>query len=145
MLSKRCRSSWATIDIGEKTRRLYVCVRSNLFNLWFAGKTLKATITNLIVQLPFLILAVIGTVLAVRDNRLKIVAPLALLILYYVAVYVPILAQARYSVPLIPFLSILASLTLVAAYRRLTGEDERRRYHEARATALPSPLSGSAR
>jgi hypothetical protein len=121
------------------------CVRSNLFNLWFAGKTLRATIMNLIVQLPFLILAVIGAVLAVRNNRLKIIAPLALLIIYYVAVFVPILAQARYSVPLIPFLSILASLTLVAAQRKLTGEDERRQYQEARAIALPSPLSGSAR
>ena len=78
---------------------------------------------NLVVQLPYLVLAILGTVLSVRNNRIRLVAPLALLIIYYVAVYVPILAQARYSVPLIPFLSILACLPLVAAQRRLTGED----------------------
>jgi hypothetical protein len=78
---------------------------------------------NLIVQLPYIILASIGAVLAVRSNKLKLIAPLGLFIISYVAVYVPILAQARYSVPLMPFVSILACLTLVAAQRRLTGED----------------------
>jgi hypothetical protein len=97
------------------------CVRSNLFNLWFAGKTWTSTSMNLVVQLPYLILAVMGTMLSVRNKRFKLVAPLALLIVYYVAVYVPILAQARYSVPLIPFLSVLACLALAAARSKGAG------------------------
>jgi 4-amino-4-deoxy-L-arabinose transferase-like glycosyltransferase len=115
---------WRVADEYRRSPMLFVrCVSSNLFNLWFAGKTWKSTSLNLIVQLPYLILASIGAVLAVRSNKLKLIAPLGLFIISYVAVYVPILAQARYSVPLMPFVSILACLTLVAAQRRLTGED----------------------
>jgi hypothetical protein len=88
------------------------CTGYNLFNFWFGGKTWKSTSINLVVQLPYLILAIVGTVLSLRRGKLRTIAPLALIILYIVAVHVPILSQARYSVPLIPFLCILACLTL---------------------------------
>jgi len=110
--------------IGEYQRSpaLFLrCVSSNLFNFWFAGKTWKSTILNVIVQLPVLILASAGAVLSVRNGRGKIIATLVLFVIYIVAVSLPILAQARYSVPVIPFLSILACVTLAAAHRRLTG------------------------
>jgi hypothetical protein len=44
---------------------------------------------------------------------------MVLLTTYVVAVYVPILAQARYSVPLIPLLSILASTVFVEIRRKV--------------------------
>jgi hypothetical protein len=94
------------------------CMGYNLFNFWFAGKTWKSTSINLVVQLPYLVLAIVGTVLSLRGGQIRTIAPLALIILYIVAVYIPILAQARYSVPLIPFLSILVCISLVAAQRR---------------------------
>jgi|ERR1700722_16352366 len=97
------------------------CVSSNCFNLWFRGKTGNSTTLNMIVQLPYLILAVLGLVLTVRNRQIKIIAPLLLLLIYIAGVHVVILAQARYSVPLVPFLSILASVSLVAAQRRLSG------------------------
>jgi 4-amino-4-deoxy-L-arabinose transferase-like glycosyltransferase len=111
--------------VGEYQRspRLFVsCVRSNLSNFWFAGKTRKATAINLVLQVPYLIFSVIGIVLAVRNGQVRAVAPLALFVTYYVAVHVPILAQARYSIPLIPFLSILACLTLAAVSKTLSGK-----------------------
>ena len=40
--------------------------------------------------------------------------PIALYVGYIVAIYVPILAQARYSVPLIPLLSILGATLLLS-------------------------------
>jgi hypothetical protein len=94
------------------------CTASNLLNIWFAGKTWRSTGINVIVQLPFLVLAVIGAVLTARDGRSAVIAPLVLFLVYYVAVYAPILAQARYSVPVIPFISVLAGRALVAAHRR---------------------------
>ena len=107
----------------ERSPRLFMsCVSSNLFNLWFRGKTWISTAMNLVVQLPYLILAGMGAVLCVRNKQFKVIAPLVLFLIYIVAVYVPILAQARYSVPLIPILSILACITLVEAQRRLGGE-----------------------
>lgn len=90
---------------------------ANLFNFWFAGKTWKSTGINELVQLPFLILATVGTVLCVRNNRIKMIGPLVLLIIYIIVASVPILAQARYSVPIVPFLSILACIPVAAAMR----------------------------
>ncbi len=104
----------------ERTPALYVkCLVFNLFNFWFAGKTWISTGANVVVQLPYLILAFVGTVLGLKNKLARIVGPLVLFIGYVVAVHVPILAQARYSVPLIPFLSLLASIALVAAQKRM--------------------------
>lgn len=93
-------------------------LRSNLFNFWFTGKTRAATSANVVVQLPYLLLAGIGFLIALRNQQARIVIPIALLIAYVVAVCIPILAQARYSVPLIPLLSILGTITLIAAQKK---------------------------
>jgi 4-amino-4-deoxy-L-arabinose transferase-like glycosyltransferase len=91
------------------------CMAHNLFNFWFAGKSWRSTGMNLFVQVPYLILAAIGAGLCVKNKRFVTIGPMVLFIVYVLAVYVPILAQARYSVPLIPLLSILASIALVTA------------------------------
>ena len=89
------------------------CVAYNLFNFWFAGKSWVSTGMNMAVQIPYLILAGIGTWVCVKNKRFPMIGPMVLFIVYVVAVYVPILAQARYSVPLIPLLAILASIALL--------------------------------
>ncbi len=94
-------------------------VAHNLINIWIAGKTPMATGANAVIQLPYLILAGIGVAIGFRNRQSQIVAPIVLLVVYVVSVYVPILAQARYSVPLIPFLSIFATITLFAAYQKM--------------------------
>ncbi len=105
----------------EKNPLLCVrCVAYNLFNFWFAGKSWMSTGMNVLVQFPYLILALFGTVECVKNKRFPTIGPFVLFIVYVVAVYVPILAQARYSVPLIPFLSILASIALAAARENST-------------------------
>jgi len=106
----------------------------NLLKFWCGGKTWKSVAMNAIVQFPFLALAIMGFVLCLRNDRVKDIAPMALLIIYIVAVSIPILAQARYGEPLIPFLSILACITLVTAQRRFNGA--RYMLHEA-----PTPCS----
>jgi hypothetical protein len=45
-------------------------------------------------------------------------APIALFAAYIVAVHIPIIAHARHSIPLVPFLAIFAGTALVAAWRR---------------------------
>lgn len=97
------------------------CIAYNLFNFWFAGKSWLSTGMNVLVQLPYLVLAAIGTVVCVKNKRFLAIAPLVIFIVYVVAVYVPILAQARYSVPLIPFLSILAGIAFEAARSKNLG------------------------
>jgi 4-amino-4-deoxy-L-arabinose transferase-like glycosyltransferase len=97
------------------------CAGSNVVNIWVAGKTWRSTYMNAAVQLPYLALAVAGIAAAVRGRRFLLIAPMVLLVVYYVAVYVPILAQARYSVPLVPFLSIFGALALGDWLGRGTG------------------------
>ena len=102
---------------GEYRRNPLLCARCmayNLFNFWFAGKSWMSTTVNVLVQLPYMILAFVGAALCWRDRKFTTVGPIVLLILYVMAVHAPILAQARYSVPLIPLLSILASFAFVA-------------------------------
>jgi 4-amino-4-deoxy-L-arabinose transferase-like glycosyltransferase len=90
------------------------CMTSNLFNFWCAGKMWLSTGLSLAVQLPYLILGIAGATLSVKNGHSRVIGPMVLFIMYIVAVYIPILAQARYSVPLVPFLSILASVALMA-------------------------------
>jgi 4-amino-4-deoxy-L-arabinose transferase-like glycosyltransferase len=85
----------------------------NLLKFWCGGKTGKSMILSGVLQFPVLTLAILGFAFSAKNGRLKDVAPLVLLIAYLVAVSVPILAQARYSQPLIPFLSILACMAIV--------------------------------
>ena len=95
----------------------------NLIKFWCGGKTGKSVTMDAIVQFPFLALAIAGVVLCIKGGRMKTVAPLTLLCVYVVAVSVPILAQARYGAPLIPFMSILAAITLLALKQRFDGRN----------------------
>ena len=101
------------------------CVTLNLFNFWFAGKTWPSTAINMIVQLPYLILAFLGIRLMFRRGLARMIAPLLLFMGYTIAVCAPILAQARYSIPLMPFVSIFAAIWLCRS--RVTSDSEWRR------------------
>jgi 4-amino-4-deoxy-L-arabinose transferase-like glycosyltransferase len=105
-------------DYRQQPSLLAEVIGRNLFNFWFAGKTRAATLANCVLQLPYLLLAAGGFVIGLRQGKGRIVIPIALFIGYIVAVYVPILAQARYSVPLIPLLSILAAILLIVVVDR---------------------------
>lgn len=102
----------------QKYRRypllLIRCLVQNVFNFWLAGKTWMATAVNALVQLPYLALASIGVVVGVRKNESKVIGPLVLFVGYIMLVHLPILCQARYSIPLIPLLSIPCAIGLVA-------------------------------
>lgn len=103
--------------VGEYERRPLLFVRTlgtNLFSFWFGGKTPESVAINLVVELPFLVLGLIGVVLFVRNGQFQSLGPMLLLVVYIVGVSVPITAEARYSVPLIPFLSILACTAFAA-------------------------------
>jgi 4-hydroxybenzoate polyprenyltransferase len=94
------------------------CLGQNVFNFWFAGKTWAATAANAVIQLPYLVFALIGMVYSVKNKERAVVPILILFIGYVMAVHLPILAQARYSMPLLPLVSILATVGLVAVRKR---------------------------
>jgi len=93
------------------------CSINNLFNFWFAGKNWRVTWMNMFLQVPLLLISFAGTYLLWKRDRLKQAAVILLLILNLYAVHVLVLAQARYSVPLVPFLAIFASIAIINFYR----------------------------
>lgn len=96
------------------------CATKNAFNFWFAGKNWASTASNVVVQLPYLILGIAGLIFGMQSNRRAAVTVLLLFLLYTLGVYLPILAQARYSMHLIPILSLLSAL----AIGKWTGDGE---------------------
>lgn len=108
--------------IGEYRDRpllLAKCASANLlFNFWFAGKNWSVTAFNVLVQLPYLLLAAAGAYGLRKRGHLGRAVPIALLIVYLAGVHAPILAQARYSVPAVPFLSIFAAAALAPLVSR---------------------------
>jgi 4-amino-4-deoxy-L-arabinose transferase-like glycosyltransferase len=102
------------LDEYRKRPLLFIkTIVCNLVNFWCAGKNWKSVAMDMVLQFLLVGSAAVGVVACIRNGRLGAVGPMALLILYIVGVSLPILAQARYSAPLIPFLSILACKALV--------------------------------
>jgi Dolichyl-phosphate-mannose-protein mannosyltransferase len=98
------------------------CAAKNMVNFWFTGKSGTATLLNLVVQTPYLLLGILGFVVALRSGLGPRVAVLALFVVYYEAIHVPIHAQARYSLPTIPCLAIFGALALWWSYSRCAGK-----------------------
>lgn len=88
------------------------CSLQNGFNFWFAGRTWKSTILNIFVQTPYLILAALGVYFCIRHGYLKHMVPILSFAVYFYIIHLPIIALARYSVPLIPFLAIFSGIAI---------------------------------
>lgn len=82
----------------------------NSIRFWFQGATPKITLFGLAVTIPLLVLAVVGGYIGIRQ-RMPI-APLLLVIITVYAVHIPLISHARYSVPLVPLLAVLAGIAL---------------------------------
>ncbi len=94
------------------------CVGQNLlFNFWFLGKTWRATSLNALVQLPLLAFALGGAYLLWKRGLARRMALIVGFTACIVAVHVLVIAHARHSVQVVPFLSILAGVSLVATWR----------------------------
>lgn len=87
------------------------CASLNLLNFWVAGKGTLATILNAAVQIPYVLLALCGAIALRRTSEPRVVAIL-LIVVYTMLVHAATFAQARYSVPLVPLLSLLGAYAL---------------------------------
>jgi len=105
--------------IAEYRRSPVLLLRVVLYNLWgfwFQGKTNKATVLNMALTIPFLFLVTIGMFAAMR--RKLYVGPLILVVGAFVAAHLPIIAVARFYIPLVPLLAVPASLPISLALSR---------------------------
>jgi 4-amino-4-deoxy-L-arabinose transferase-like glycosyltransferase len=100
------------------------CASRNLFfNFWFLGKTPKSVLLNVIMQVPLLAMALAGVVVLWKRRLLHTVAIILLYIVYIPALHAPMVAEARYSILIVPFLIILAAVFLVWAWLRVKARD----------------------
>jgi 4-amino-4-deoxy-L-arabinose transferase-like glycosyltransferase len=94
------------------------CAAKNLFfNFWFLGKRRETTLLNLLMQAPLVGLALGGVVVLWKRGLWRKAGIVLLYILYIPAVHAPIIAHARHSMLVVPFLTILAAAFLVWAWR----------------------------
>ncbi len=90
----------------------------NCWAFWFQGRTYKATLINIIVMLPFILICLCGAVVAVRRERRSWILVIA--VIMYVLPHLMIIALARYSAAIIPLMCVLAACILfLPALRRL--------------------------
>jgi 4-amino-4-deoxy-L-arabinose transferase-like glycosyltransferase len=111
-------------DFKQNPQSLLQVIKYNSVAFWFQGRTAKATLFNVILSAPFLALALAGLSLSVR--RKYSIAPLALFVMAFYLAHLPVIAMARYYIPLVPLLSILGAIPIV-----WLGE----RVHQARSAA----------
>jgi hypothetical protein len=98
------------------------CMTKNLLNFWFLGRTWQSTWQNVFLQIPLLLLAVGGLHVLRKRGRIGKMGMIILFVLYIVAVHAPILAHARYSIPMIPFLAIPASVALSSIWDKFKSQ-----------------------
>ena len=93
------------------------CVGQNLVNFWLLGKTHQTTWLNAVLEVPLLVLALGGVYVLGKRGRLQRMGIMLMFVSYVVAVHAPIIAHARYSIPVLPFLMIPVSVSLVSIWR----------------------------
>lgn len=90
------------------------CAAKNLFfNFWFLGRNPTTVSLNVIVQAPLLALALAGIVVLWKRKLLRNTDIVLLYIIYVLAVHAVIIAHARHSMLVVPFLAIFAAASLV--------------------------------
>lgn len=101
----------------DQPSMLLNCGAQNLFfKFWFLGKTQQATRLNVLVQLPLLAAALGGIVVLYQKRLLRRAAMLLLFIIYVPLVHAGIIAHARHSIFVVPFLVVLAAVFLEWAW-----------------------------
>ena len=88
------------------------CASLNLVNFWIAGKKPWVSALNAVVQIPYVLLALLGAVWLVRRAGSNYVTPILLVIAYHMAIHSISIAQARYTVSLVPLLAVLGAQPL---------------------------------
>ena len=125
-------NGWLGKRVVDEYRRspslLGRCVLENAFNFWFEGDNWRSTTLNILAQLPYLVIGTLGGIVYMRRRGWRNIGLLVLFCCYAMSVYLPIHAQARYSVPLIPFLSLFAA---VGAAEVVSARGIRRREQQA--------------
>jgi hypothetical protein len=99
-------------------RLLAGCAAKNLFfNFWFLGKRPESTLLNIVTQAPLIGLSLVGVVVFKKRGLLRKAGIVLVYTLYIPAVQAPIIAHARHSMFIVPFLTALAAAGLMSVWQ----------------------------
>jgi hypothetical protein len=103
------------------------CEAKNLFfKFWFLGKSQQATRINMLMQLPLLALAIGGVIILHKQKFLRNSIIVLLYVIYIPMIHASIIAHARHSMLVVPFLMIPTSVFLAWAWHALRTQHLRR-------------------
>jgi 4-amino-4-deoxy-L-arabinose transferase-like glycosyltransferase len=100
----------AAVDYRREPKLIVHAIVHNAWAFWMTGRTRRATMLNAILTLPLLTLSGIGLTIGIK--RGLEVSQFALIIVVFMIPHLFILAMARYYIPLVPFVAILAAIPL---------------------------------
>jgi 4-amino-4-deoxy-L-arabinose transferase-like glycosyltransferase len=106
-------------EYARNPRLLVGCVGKNLFNLWFLGKTWDVTKLNMLVQVPLLMLVFFGLMIFWRRGDLRKMGILLTYVASIAITHLLVVAEARYSIPVLAFLAIPASVAVTSIWDEL--------------------------
>jgi hypothetical protein len=113
------------------------CAAKNLFfNFWFLGKTPESTLLNVALQAPLIGLALGGVVVLRKRGLLSKAGILVVYIIYIPAAQAPIIAHARHSMFIVPFLATLAAASLVSVWQALRMRKSGSSFHQIAAVTV---------
>jgi 4-amino-4-deoxy-L-arabinose transferase-like glycosyltransferase len=95
---------------------LAVCGGKNLFNFWFLGKTWKVTELNMLIQAPLLIFVLSGLHLLWKRGILTNAGIMLTFVMSILVVHLPLVAEARHSIPVLALLAIPASVSITSIW-----------------------------
>lgn len=95
------------------------CVGKNLFNFWFLGKTWAITKLNMLVQVPLLALVFYGLRIVWRRGDLRKMGILLAYVGSIAITHLLVVAEARYSIPVLAFLAIPAGVAVTSIWDKV--------------------------
>jgi len=101
----------------ESPQLFLKCVAKNAIGFWVVGGDSKAEITNIVLQIPFLLFTIIGISLFFKQSFNERFGLILLFLGYFISVHLPIVTAARMSVPLVPLMSLFAGAGLLWLWR----------------------------
>ncbi len=100
--------------------RLAKKVGANFFTFWYLSESTAKSVAFGFFQVALLIVGLVSYI-RVGAKQKRLLIPVVALVVYYIAINVSIVGWARYSMPLIPFLAILAAPLVVLLSNQIHG------------------------
>jgi hypothetical protein len=114
----------------QKTRDEYIkhpdllaaCAAKNFYNFWFLGKTWNITKLNMLIQVPVLVAVLSGIGSLWKRGLLRHLNIVLIFVGSILIAHLPVVAEARHSIPVLAFLAIPASASLESIWTRVRDE-----------------------